>query len=69
MQQGSNKPDMYYIHFTKLVRGKLNIHKGLKRDGLDQSTLFDIQALERVISMKRSKLIDKNMNYRDVYKK
>nr|DAY95269.1 MAG TPA: BRO family protein [Caudoviricetes sp.] len=69
MQQGSNKPDMYYIHFTKLVRGKLNIPKGLKRDELDQSTLFDIQALERVISMKLSKLIDKNMNYKDVYKK
>ena len=69
MQQGSNKPDMYYIHFTKLVRGKLNIPKGLKRDELDQSTLFDIQALERVISMKLSKLIDKNMNYKDIYKK
>lgn len=69
MQQGSNKPDMYYIHFTKLVRGKLNIPRGLKRDELDQSTLFDIQALERVISMKLSKLIDKNMNYKDVYKK
>lgn len=69
MQQGSNKPDMYYIHFTKLVRGKWNIPKGLKRDELDQSTLFDIQALERVISMKLSKLIDKNMNYKDVYKK
>lgn len=69
MQQGSNKPDMYYIHFTKLVRAKLNIPRGLKRDELDQSTLFDIQALERVISMKLSKLIDKNMNYKDVYKK
>lgn len=69
MQQGSNKPDMYYIHFTKLVRNKLNIPKGVERDELDQGTLFDIQALERVISMKLSKLIDKNMNYKDVYKK
>ena len=38
-------------------------------DELHLSTLFDIQALERVISMKLSKLIDKNMNYKDVYKK
>lgn len=69
MQQGSNKPDMYYMHFTKLVRNKLDIPKGVERDELDQGTLFDIQALERVISMKLSKLIDKNMNYKDVYKK
>ncbi|HBG1010316.1 TPA: BRO family protein, partial [Clostridioides difficile] len=43
--------------------------KGVKRDELNQSELFDIQALERIISMKLPKLIDKDMNYKEVYKK
>ncbi|AXU32544.1 TPA: hypothetical protein KSJ14_004220 [Clostridioides difficile] len=67
--QGSNKPQMYYKHFTELVRKKLGIPKGVKRDELNQSELFDIQALERIISMKLPKLIDKDMNYKEVYKK
>ncbi|HBG0426688.1 BRO family protein [Clostridioides difficile] len=67
--QGSNKPQMYYKHFTELVRKKLCIPKGVKRDELNQSELFDIQALERIISMKLPKLIDKDMNYKEVYKK
>ncbi|MCC0629106.1 BRO family protein, partial [Clostridioides sp. ES-S-0171-01] len=67
--QGSNKPQMYYKHFTELVRKKLGIPKGVKRDELNQSELFDIQALERIISMKLPKLIDKDMDYKEVYKK
>ncbi|MGL5715037.1 MAG: BRO-N domain-containing protein [Paraclostridium sp.] len=67
-QKGSNKPNMYYKHFTDLVRKKLDIPKGVERDELDQGTLFDIQALERVISMKLPKLIDKDMHYKDAYK-
>ncbi|HBG1035949.1 TPA: Bro-N domain-containing protein [Clostridioides difficile] len=69
ISQGSNKPQMYYKHFTELVRKKLGIPKGVKRDELNQSELFDIQALERIISMKLPKLIDKDMNYKEVYKK
>ncbi|HBG2490484.1 TPA: BRO family protein, partial [Clostridioides difficile] len=42
--QGSNKPQMYYKHFTELVRKKLGIPKDVKRDELNQSELFDIQA-------------------------
>ncbi|HBF5319583.1 TPA: BRO family protein, partial [Clostridioides difficile] len=53
----------------ELVRKKLGISKGVKRDELNQSELFDIQALERIISMKLPKLIDKDMNYKEVYKK
>ncbi|HBF5318296.1 TPA: BRO family protein, partial [Clostridioides difficile] len=53
----------------ELVRKKLCIPKGVKRDELNQSELFDIQALERIISMKLPKLIDKDMNYKEVYKK
>ncbi|SJQ88518.1 Uncharacterised protein [Clostridioides difficile] len=60
---------MYYKHFTELVRRKLGIPKDVKRDELNQSELFDIQALERIISMKLPKLIDKDMNYKEVYKK
>ncbi|MCE4722119.1 BRO family protein [Clostridioides difficile] len=69
MQRGSKKPEMYYKHFTELVRKKLNISKGIKRDELNQGELFDIQALERVITMKLNKLINEDMDYKDVYKK
>lgn len=67
-KQGSNKPEMYYIHFTKLVNEKLGIPKGSKREELNQSTLMDIMVLERVMSMKLPKLINKEMPYKDVYK-
>ncbi|MCC0704904.1 Bro-N domain-containing protein [Clostridioides sp. ES-S-0049-02] len=69
INQGSNNPQMYYKHFTELVRKKLGIPKDVKRDELNQSELFDIQALERVISMKLPKLIDKDMNYKEIYRK
>ncbi len=69
ISQGSSKPQMYYKHFTELVRKKLGIPKDVKRDELNQSELFDIQALERVISMKLPKLIDKDMNYKVIYMK
>ena len=59
---------MYYIHFTKLVNEKLGIPKGTKREDLDQDILLDIMALERVMSMKLPKLINKEMNYKDIYK-
>ena len=68
INQGSNKPNMYYIHFTKLVNEKLGIPKGTKREDLDQDILLDIMALERVMSMKLPKLIKKEMNYKDIYK-
>ncbi|WP_143316854.1 BRO family protein [Clostridium sp. HBUAS56017] len=68
IQQGSHKPEMYYIHFTKLVNEKLGIPKGTKREDLNQSTLLDIMAIERVMSMKLPKLINKEMPYKDVYK-
>lgn len=64
----SNKPNMYYMHFTKLVNEKLGIPKGTKREDLDQGILMDIMALERVMSMKLPKLIKKEMNYKDIYK-
>ncbi|MCC0647885.1 BRO family protein [Clostridioides sp. ZZV15-6598] len=69
MQRGSKKPEMYYKHFTELVRKKLSIPKGIKRDELNQGELFDIQALERVVTMKLDKLINEDMDYKDVYKK
>lgn len=65
---GSSKPEMYYIHFTKLVNEKLGIPKGTKREELSQSTLMDIMALERVMSMKLPKLTNKEMPYKDIYK-
>lgn len=68
INQGSNKPNMYYMHFTKLVNEKLGIPKGTKREDLDQGILMDIMALERVMSMKLPKLIKKEMNYKDIYK-
>ncbi|WP_227483184.1 hypothetical protein [Clostridioides sp. ES-S-0001-03] len=52
-----------------MVRKKLSIPKGIKRDELKQGELFDIQALERVITMKLDKLINEDMDYKDVYKK
>lgn len=68
IKQGSNKPNMYYVHFTKLVNEKLGIPKGTKREDLDQGILMDIMALERVMSMKLPKLINKEMNYKEIYK-
>jgi len=67
-EQGSHKPQMYYIHFTKLVNEKLGIPKDTKREDLNQNTLMDIMALERVMSMRLPKLITKEMPYKDVYK-
>lgn len=69
ISQGNSKPQMYYKHFTELVRKKLGIPKDVRRDELNQSELFDVQALERVISMKLPKLIDKDMNYKEIYRK
>lgn len=66
-QQGSNKPNMYYKHFTKLVNDKLGL-KSKQRDELTQEELMDVMALERIISMKLPKLINENMDYHDVYK-
>lgn len=68
IKQGSKKPEMYYVHFTKLVNDKLGIPKNIKRENLNQNQLMDISALERVMSMKLPKLIDKDMNYKDIYK-
>lgn len=67
IQQGSNKPEMYYRHFTKLVNGKLNIPKNTTRDSLSQDILMDIMALERVVAMKLPKLINKDTPYKQVY--
>lgn len=66
--KGSNKPTMYYKHFTKLVNDKLEIPKELKRDDLSQDILMDIMALERVIAMKLPKLINEDMDYKQIYK-
>lgn len=66
--KGSNKPTMYYKHFTKLINNKLEIPKELKRDDLNQDILMDIMALERVISMKLPKLINENTDYKEIYK-
>lgn len=68
-QQGSSKPERYYIHFTKLVNGKLGIPKGMKREEMTQRQLMDIACLERVISMKLDKLVTEDMDYHDIYKK
>lgn len=68
MKQGSNKPEMYYLHFTKLVNQKLGIPNGTKREDMNQGTLMDIMALERVMSMKLPKLVTKSMQYKDIYK-
>lgn len=66
---GSSKPEKYYIHFTNLARKKLNIPKDLKRDNMTQKQLRDIMALETIISLKIPKLIDKNVEYHEAYKK
>ncbi len=68
MQQGSKKPEMYYIHFTKLLNEKLGLPKGTKREDMTQSILMDIMALERVMSMKLEKLISTDIPYKEVYK-
>ncbi len=68
LKQGSHNPNMYYIHFTKLVNEKLGIPKNAKREELSQSILMDIMALERVMSMKLPKLVTKDMPYKDIYK-
>lgn len=65
--QGSSKPNWYYKHFTNLVRNKLEIPKLMERDDMNQKTIFDIQCLERLISMKLKTLILENKNYKEIY--
>ena len=67
-QKGSSKPTMYYKHFTLLVNKKLNIPSDLERDDLNQTTLMEISALERIITMKLPKLVNKDTPYKEVYK-
>lgn len=68
-EQGSNKPQWYYKHFTNLVRTKLNIPKNLDREDMNQKMLMQISILEGVISMKLPKLIKTGMGYKDIYEK
>lgn len=65
--QGSSKPEKYYIHFTNLVRNKLGIPKGLKREDMSQEMLLKILGLEVVIGMKLPSLIDHHTPYKQVY--
>lgn len=68
-EQGSSKPNWYYKHFTNLVRNKLKLEKGLKRDDMTQKTLLEIQGLETVISMKLNNLLKtKDLEYKEMYK-
>lgn len=68
-EQGSNKPQWYYKHFTNLVRTKLNIPKNLDREDMNQKMLMQINILEGVITMKLPKLIKTGMGYKDIYEK
>lgn len=65
--QGSSKPEKYYIHFTNLVRNKLGIPKGLKREDMSQEMMLKILGLEVVIGMKLPSLIDDDTPYKQVY--
>ncbi|GAJ14275.1 unnamed protein product, partial [marine sediment metagenome] len=69
--QGSNKPEMYYIHFTKMVNGLLFIVEGKfknLRDVMSTPQLMTTGAAEQVVTKGIEEGMKKKVFYKDIYK-
>lgn len=64
---GSKNSERYYAIITKATNEILNIEAG-KRDSLTSSQLEHLAMVERVIANALTQGVEKEMNYRDVYK-
>lgn len=64
--QGSGNAEKYYTAFTKLVNGKFGIEKG-QRDSLQQETLMDMEAMERLVKMRIKVLMGQKVPYKQIY--
>lgn len=66
-EHGSSSADKYYIHFSKMVRNKLDIPKETERDKLTQEQLLKIIGLETLIGMKLHSLMNEKIGYKKIY--
>lgn len=65
-EQGSKNADKYYLLFTKLIHGKMEIQSG-KRDDLPQETLLELKSLETLAKRRIKKLMEKGIFYKEIY--
>ena len=65
--KGSKNADKYYVIITSMTNNLLGIKPG-ERDSLDERTLTDIAALEKIVSNAVSDGINAGMDYKDIYK-
>lgn len=65
--KGSNKPNMYYIHFQKLINKAQGVSCN-KRDSLDKKQLRTQHFIIDIIVNEISVGICNNLNYKDIYK-
>lgn len=65
--KGSNKPNMYYIHFQKLINKAQGVSCN-KRDSLDKKQLRTQHFIIDLIKNEISVGICNNLNYKDIYK-
>lgn len=64
---GSTKPEMYYIHFTKLANSLMNINPG-QRDNLTPEQLEDLALAERIIERNIKRCINEGLPYKECYR-
>lgn len=64
--QGSTKPDMYYMHFTRMTNQLLNINAG-QRDALPTEKLKDLAILESVIERQIQKTLAEGGDYKNCF--
>ncbi|MGL5764280.1 MAG: BRO-N domain-containing protein [Sarcina sp.] len=68
LENGSKKPEKYYVHFTNLVNKKVGVPKGVKRCDLNQRNLRLIESYETILSVKLHKLTNlESMHYKEIY--
>lgn len=65
-EQGSRNAERYYLLFTKLVNGKLNLASG-KRDFISQETLMEVKGLETIVQMYVKTLMSQKIPYKQIY--
>jgi len=65
--QGSEKADMYYIHFSNIVNNAVSL-KPDERDTADYRILSTIEILEDLILHTLNEQMILNIHYKDIYK-
>lgn len=67
IKQGSKNHNKLYMVYTKLVYKILGIKSG-KRDNLSQNELAILSTMEIIIAQTILEMIEKDTNYKDIYK-